>query len=60
MSGFPDAVIWNPGAERGAALKDLEPDGFRRMLCVEAAVVETPVLLPAGKRWTGAQSITAL
>jgi glucose-6-phosphate 1-epimerase len=60
MSGFSDVVVWNPGAERGAALTDLEPQGFRRMLCVEAAVVETPVLLPAGGRWAGAQTLTAL
>ena len=60
MSGFRDVVVWNPGAERGAALKDLEPDGFKRMLCVEAAVVETPVSLVAGERWTGAQTLSAL
>jgi glucose-6-phosphate 1-epimerase len=58
-AGFPDVVVWNPGADRGAALADLEPGGFARMLCVEAAVVGTPVRLGPGERWTGAQGLTA-
>jgi len=56
-TGFPDLVVWNPGAERAAALADLEADGWRRMLCVEAAVVGTPVRLGAGERWAGAQTL---
>jgi len=30
------------------------------MLCVEAAVVGTPVRLEPGERWTGQQTLTAL
>ncbi len=55
--GFPDAVIWNPGAEKGAALADLEPGGFARMLCVEAAAIMQPVQLAAGGLWSGSQKI---
>ena len=58
-TGFPDAVIWNPGAERAAALADLEPGGWQRMLCVEAAVVGVPVRLAPGERWTGSQTLIA-
>lgn len=58
-SGFPDVVVWNPGAVRAAALSDLEPDGWRRMLCVEAAAVGAPVRLAPGARWTGSQTLTA-
>jgi len=57
--GFPDTVVWNPGPERGTALADLEPDGWLRMLCVEAAVVGRPVRLAPGERWEGAQTLTA-
>ncbi|MGZ8456939.1 MAG: D-hexose-6-phosphate mutarotase [Gemmatirosa sp.] len=59
MSGFADVVVWNPGPERTAALADMEPDGWRRMLCVEAACVAAPVVLDAGARWRGAQRLTA-
>ena len=58
-TGFPDVVVWNPGAARGAALPDLEPGGFARMLCVEAAVVASPIRLGPGERWAGAQRLTA-
>lgn len=56
-AGFPDAVIWNPGAEKGAALPDLEPDGYLHMLCVEAAAIGRPVTLEPGSRWQGSQWI---
>lgn len=58
-AGFPDVVVWNPGAERAAALPDLEPGGHRRLLCVEAAVVGTPVRLAPGARWDGRQTLVA-
>ena len=59
MAGFPDIVIWNPWTERGAALADLEPEGYRHMLCVEAAVVGTPVCVEPGAEWLGTQTLTA-
>jgi len=55
QSGFADAVVWNPGAEKGAQLADLEPDGYQRMLCVEAATILEPVVLAPGQIWTGMQ-----
>jgi glucose-6-phosphate 1-epimerase len=60
MRGFPDVVIWNPGEERARTLTDLQPGGWLRMLCVEAAVVGAPVQLGPGERWTGQQILTAL
>ena len=55
--GFPDAVVWNPGADRARALADLEPDGWRHFVCVEAAAVARPVTLAPGARWDGRQRI---
>jgi glucose-6-phosphate 1-epimerase len=57
--GFPDVVLWNPGRKRAAGLPDMEPGGERDMLCVEAAVVQTPVSLTAGARWEGSQTLDA-
>ena len=53
--GFADTVIWNPGAGLAAGMTDLEPDGHRRFVCVEAAQVLQPVRLEPGQAWTGAQ-----
>lgn len=34
--GSASTVVWTPWAERAAAMGDLGPDGWRRMLCVES------------------------
>jgi len=57
--GFTDAVVWNPGAERAAALTDLEPGGEKRFVCIEAAVVQTPVTIGPRRKWIGTQTLTA-
>jgi glucose-6-phosphate 1-epimerase len=56
-AGFPDVVIWNPGAARAGELKDMEPEGELRMLCVEAAAVQSPVRLHGGDQWVGSQTL---
>ncbi|NLX11240.1 MAG: D-hexose-6-phosphate mutarotase [Chloroflexi bacterium] len=55
--GFPDIVVWNPGLERGATLADLEPEGYRHMLCIEAAAIGEPVALEPDESWRGVQQI---
>ncbi|MCW7539399.1 D-hexose-6-phosphate mutarotase [Aquabacterium sp. A7-Y] len=56
---FPDVVVWNPWEEKCAALPDMPPLGFRRMLCVEAALIGEPVTLAPGEQWWGRQSLLA-
>lgn len=60
QQGFEDAVVWNPGPERCAKLADMPADGWREMLCVEAACIGHPVELAAGDSWVGRQSLTLL
>ena len=55
--GFPDVVVWNPWVELCAELKDMPADGWKQMLCVEAAVVQQPITLPAGEEWYGRQTL---
>jgi len=57
-TGFSDAVVWNPGAENGAALSDLETEGYRRFVCVEAAAIGAPVLLAPNENWRGTQILS--
>jgi len=57
--GFPDAVVWNPGPVLATRLPDMEPDGYRTMLCVEAVAIGAPVRLAPGASWQGAQTLTA-
>jgi glucose-6-phosphate 1-epimerase len=56
-SGFPDAVVWNPGAEKCAQLADMPAADWRNMLCVEAARIIEPALLPPGEEWSGMQTL---
>lgn len=53
--GFRDLVVWNPGEAKAAALADLDPGGWRHLLCLEAATIGVPVSLAAADSWTGAQ-----
>jgi D-hexose-6-phosphate mutarotase len=32
-----NTVVWNPWATLAASLSDMEPDGWRRMVCIETA-----------------------
>jgi glucose-6-phosphate 1-epimerase len=53
-------VVWNPYSELSKTIADLPDDGFKHMLCVEAAQVLTPVVVPTGDTWTGWQQLTLL
>lgn len=59
-TSFANTVVWNPGADKCAALKDMPADGWRNMLCVEAAQVMRPVTVAAGARWQGWQRLTVV
>jgi len=59
-AGFSDVVVWNPGTLRAAELKDMEPGGEQRMLCVEAAAVQKPVRLHPDDRWAGSQTLNVI
>jgi glucose-6-phosphate 1-epimerase len=50
-NAWGQSVVWNPGAENAAQLKDMPADGFQKMLCVEAARVTTPIEVPAFQSW---------
>jgi glucose-6-phosphate 1-epimerase len=45
--GWPDVVIWNPGASDAAALPDMDNAEYQRFICIEAANVSSQVLAPA-------------
>jgi glucose-6-phosphate 1-epimerase len=57
--GFTEAVVWNPGPEKCAKLADMEPDGYLRFVCVEAAAVAKPTELAPGEIWRGTQILSA-
>lgn len=52
QAGFPDAVVWNPGAQDAAALADMGDEEYRRFVCIEPALLNGPTLQP-GEGWRG-------
>jgi len=52
QEGFPDAVVWNPGAQDAAALADMGDEEYRRFVCIEPALLNGPTLQP-GESWRG-------
>jgi glucose-6-phosphate 1-epimerase len=56
-AGFTDTVVWNPAAAKCATMPDLEADAYQHFVCVEAAMVETPVHLEPDAFWEGSQEL---
>jgi glucose-6-phosphate 1-epimerase len=57
---WANTVVWNPAEALCARLADMPDDGWRQMLCVEAAQVYVPITVPAGGRWAGWQRLQVL
>ena len=57
QTGFADAIVWNPGTIKDAALSDLMPGDGHRFLCVEAGTVLQPVTLAPGASWQASQTM---
>lgn len=57
--GFSEVVVWNPGAEDASAMADMADGEYKHMLCVEAAVIDRPVMVAPGQTWHGSQILTA-
>lgn len=55
-----ETVVWNPGAALCAGLADMPADGYRHMLCVEAARIDAPVWLAPGACWQAGQTLQTL
>ena len=57
-ASWGQSVVWNPGADKCAQLKDMPATGYQRMLCVEAARVTSSIELPPNQSWVGWQLLT--
>lgn len=57
--GFSEVVVWNPGREDARNMEDMADHEYQNMLCVEAAVIDQPIVLAPGESWSGSQVLTA-
>ncbi|CAN5498022.1 D-hexose-6-phosphate mutarotase [soil metagenome] len=52
-SNSQTTVVWNPGANLTAKMADMEPDGWQKMVCIEAAnALENAITLAPGAQHT--------
>ena len=56
--GFPDTVIWNAW-HTAAEIPDMEPEDYRRYVCIEAAAIQRAITLEPGQFWEGSQTLHA-
>lgn len=54
-ASMAQTVVWSPGAALSRTLVDLPRNDWQRFVCVEAAQIDTPVLLQPGEVWHGGQ-----
>jgi len=52
---FNDAVVWNIWGEKIKTISDFSPEEWEHYVCVEAGVIEKPVLLSPKQVWEGSQ-----
>ncbi|CAM38643.1 aldose 1-epimerase-like protein [Leishmania braziliensis MHOM/BR/75/M2904] len=53
-----DVCLWNPGAVKCAAMKDMPADGYKRFVCVEHGSMLKKIVVTPCSSWTGSQEIT--
>jgi len=57
--GLPDAVLWNPWFTKSSTFKDMTPDEYLSMICVETGAIASPVLVRPHDTFTASQSLSA-
>ncbi|KAI9512573.1 galactose mutarotase-like protein [Russula earlei] len=57
LDGFTTLTIWNPQAEVGSKIGDMEENGWERFVCVEPGYVRGFKQLGPGKTWVGQQTL---
>ncbi|XP_009794715.1 putative glucose-6-phosphate 1-epimerase [Nicotiana tabacum] len=58
--GMLDAVVWNPWDKKAKSLPDLGDEDYKKMLCVDSAAVETPIVLKPSEEWKGRQELSTV
>ena len=59
-ASWANTVVWNPASDLCSRLTDMPEEGWRHMLCVEAAQVFEPISLASGQQWLGWQHLQVL
>ncbi|KAL9246288.1 hypothetical protein vseg_019843 [Gypsophila vaccaria] len=58
--GIPDAAVWNPWDRKAKVIPDLGDEDYKSLLCVDSAVVESPIVLKPSEEWKGYQELSTV
>jgi glucose-6-phosphate 1-epimerase len=58
MTGFTEWMIWNPGEQGAARIKDLPPQDWQKFICIEPVCISQPVVLRAGEVFEGGLTVS--
>ncbi|KAK9804099.1 hypothetical protein WJX73_007409 [Symbiochloris irregularis] len=57
--GLPDAVVWNPWAEKAKAMADFDDEEYKGMVCLEPALAASgPISLQPQQQWHAQQVLS--
>lgn len=57
-NGLPDVVVWNGWSTKCDKMADMEPEGWKRYLCVEPGNLNQQISIESGNIWVGSQMIS--
>ncbi|KAN0124774.1 Galactose mutarotase-like domain containing protein [Russula decolorans] len=60
LYGFTTLTVWNPQAEAGSRIGDMEDNGWERFVCVEPGYVRGFKRLDPGAKWIGQQVLVVV
>jgi len=60
LHAFTTLTIWNPQAEAGSKIGDMEENGWERFVCVEPGYVRGFKRLEPGEKWVGQQVLVVV
>ncbi|KAF8481956.1 galactose mutarotase-like protein [Russula ochroleuca] len=60
LGGFTTLTVWNPQAEAGSKIGDMEENGWERFVCIEPGCVRGFKQLGAGETWIGQQVLVVV
>lgn len=60
LDGFTTLTVWNPQAEAGSKIGDMEENGWERFVCVEPGYVRGFKRLGPGEKWIGKQVLVVV
>lgn len=58
--GFSDVVFWNPWIEKNDRIADLQPEAYKKFVCIEPGAIESAVTVMPRCHWSSVTTFSKL